>query len=228
MTQSYQGEHAAKSTQRQLVADAGRSRSSMTTPRLLTILAALLLLAAVIFLFFQINVLLADVEYRLNSDASGEGRLRSMNQQMDSLRGKLNNILADSVEIRIKSLEKSIAEGKVSAGDVETFQSLQNDLRTLEDYAFFGGAPLLEEGRLEHPRYQAMGVARMPALSNQAMMAEVARLRQLFYLCLTGLVLGTGVLATRYAWLKRRNPRMLAAPPPKQALLAKVRGSRHR
>jgi len=62
-----------------------------------------------------------------------------MNQQMDSLRGKLNNILADSVEIRIKSLEKSIAEGKVSAGDVETFQSLQNDLRTLEDYAFFGG-----------------------------------------------------------------------------------------
>lgn len=188
----------------------------------------ILVLAALVFLAFRMHGLMQEVEYRFAADANGEGRLIAMGLQMDSLKGKLNNLLADSVEIRIKSLESAIAAGRVTQDDILNFQSLQNDLKTLEAYARAGGAPQLETGLLEPPRLKAIGSERVPALGNQAIMAEITTLRRLFYWCLTGLVLGGGTLAGRRIWLRSHSHRGLLTHRPRRKSLPARRQARLR
>jgi hypothetical protein len=172
----------------------------------------LVLLLGLVAAFYQIYTDLNRLESRV-ARASGAGveRLRVMGRQMDTLRDRLHGLMAESVEIRLKSLDRNIATGKVSTDDLVLFQALQTDLKSLETYAGATGGDGLDSERSEHPRYQAAGGVTTAALAQSEMLNEISRLRILLYLCLTGLVAGGGVLATRY-WVSYQRHSALAHP----------------
>lgn len=175
-------------------------------------LAGLVLLVATAYLLFLLGGYLNEMERRLSAHSGGEQRVAMMGREMDYLRIKLNGLLADSVEIRIKSLERAVAEGRVSSDEIQSFSLLQNDLNLLENYSKASGGDFPDSRRSEHARYQP--VANAPTLSNQQLLEEVARIKGLFYLCLYGLAAGAGVVlvlrlrARSHAELQLDDPSM--------------------
>lgn len=168
-------------------------------------------LAGILVLFWQFHTELNSLESRLFMETGSGDRLRAMDQQMGALRDRLHGLMADSVEIRLKSLERNIAAGKVSGDDLIVFQTLQNDLRSLESYERASGSSGLGSAAREHPRYQAAGLSAGAMLANGDMLREISRLRTLLYICVTGLLAAGGLVAGRY-WISSRHPSALNKP----------------
>jgi biopolymer transport protein ExbB/TolQ len=204
MYERYQGERATTQVLcHPELAERPVPRVPVRAPGLFPVLAACLLLASVLVLFFQVRGFLDHVESRLVSEsASGNLRLRAMGQQMEALRGKFHGLLAESVEMRLKSLEKIVESGKVSADDLRAFEELQKDLKALENYAGMPGAVGLDYPVQEHSRFRPM--APPQAAPSSQLMAEVVELKTLFYFCLAGLAAGTLALVIYY-WVRRRR-----------------------
>jgi len=180
-------------------------RLPVREPGVLPVLAACLLLVSVLVLFFQVRGFLDHIETRLIAEsASGGTRLRAMSQQMEGLRGKFHGLLAESVEVRLKSLEKIVESGKVGASDLEAFEALQKDLKALESYAGDMGAGGLDYPAQEHSRFRPMVPQVQAAPTGGQLLAEVVELRVLFYGCLAGLALGL-VMMAGYYWARRRQ-----------------------
>ncbi|MFM8442359.1 MAG: hypothetical protein ACKN9W_03330 [Methylococcus sp.] len=172
-------------------------------------MALLLALAAI---FYQLYTDLSRLESTVAmSSGAGVERLRAMGQQMDTLRDRLHGLMAESVEIRLKTLDRNIASGKVGTEDLILFQSLQNDLKSLEAYASVTGGAGLDGESHEHARYKTASGLTTAALAQSEMLKEISRLRTLLYLCLTGLVAGGGVLVTRH-WIATQRPAALTHP----------------
>lgn len=167
----------------------------------------LILLAGLFSLFYQLQGELDLLESQLMTEAGGE-RMKSMGEQMVLLQNRLQGLMADSVEIRLKALERTMANGSVTPEVIHQFEVLQNDIRSLETYAQGPNAPNLDQAIPEHPRYSAMPGAVSPTLTKAEMFREISRLRTLLYLCLTGLVATGGVLLGRY-WLTSHRPPQL-------------------
>lgn len=184
---------------------------------------AFLVFAVILALFFQLHAQLIDMESRLVTEPMGGGRLNAMGQQMEVLRNRLHGLLADSVEIRLKSLERDISMGKVSVEDLRLFDTLQNDLKALESYSSSSGSIGIEEAIREHPRYQSLNLASGAAIAHGEMLKEISRLRILLYLCLTGFIAGGAVLAGRYWVESRRQTGLLPSKVAKTALLGRRR-----
>ncbi len=170
-------------------------------------LIGLILLAGLFTLFYQLQGELDLLESQLMTEAGGE-RMKSMGEQMVLLQNRLHGLMADSVEIRLKALERTLANGYVTPEVIQQFEVLQNDIRSLETYAQGPNAPNLDQAIPDHPRYSAMPGVTSPALSKADMFREISRLRTLLYLCLTGLVATGGVLLGRY-WLASQRPPQL-------------------
>ena len=194
---------------------AGRPRWVVPVSTLGLWLFGFLILAGLLTLFQELNGELDALEARLVQETGGE-RLHTIGQQMDTLRDRLHGLMADSVEIRLKNLERNLAEGRVSPEDLKLFDTLQNDLKALETYAEASGGRSLEYESSEHPRYQH-GAASATTVTTTAsaipmpkadMLKEISRLRTLLYLCLTGLVGTGGVLVGRF-WIQGRRPPLI-------------------
>jgi hypothetical protein len=172
-------------------------------PGIVVALAACLLLASVLVLFFQVRGFLDHIETRLIAESSGvDIRLRAMGQQMEALRGKFHGLLAESVEMRLKSLEKIVESGKVSADDLRAFEELQKDLKALENYAGTSGVGGLDYPAQEHSRFRPM--AQPQVVHNTGLMAEVVELKTLFYFCLVGIAV-SAVAMVGYYWIRQRR-----------------------
>lgn len=167
-----------------------------------------LLLAGVFALFLQFRGELETLESSVIRESGGGERLRAMSRQMEVLRDRLHGLMADSVEIRLKTLERNLAAGKVNGDDLILFQTLQNDMQSLEAYAMAPNASGLDYAAREHPRFQPVGVAGT-VLTHGEMLGEISRLRTLLYLCLTGFLAAGGVAAAR-CWIGFRKPPALA------------------
>lgn len=172
------------------------------------------------FLYGELNTL----ETRVITAGRGGERLKAMGQQMEVLRDRLHGLMADSVEIRLKALDRSIAAGKVNGDDLILFQSLQNDLKTLEAYATTPGSRGIDYTPREHPRYQPAGAAASAVLTNGDLLQEIARLRTLLYLCLGGLMAAGGYAVARY-WLGARRAQALEGPQGRSAPMLTQRRS---
>lgn len=189
------------------------------------ILFTLLLLAGILSIFWQFHQKLNSLESRLVLNASGGERLQAMGQQMNLLRDRLHGLMADSVEIRLKSLERSIAAGKVTGDDLMVFQTLQRDLQSLESYALTPGSPGIDLAIPEHPRYHAAGMtAGAPLASSGDLLGEISRLRTLLYLCLTGVLAAGGLVVGRF-WIGFRKPPSLRHMDETPPLLGRQRSS---
>ncbi len=186
----------------------------------------LVVLFSMLALFYQFQTELDLLEQRLLTEAPAAGgqRLQAIDQHMGHLRDRLHGLMADSLELRLKSLERRLSMGHVNPDDLVLMEALKADLKTLESYASTPGAAGLEYATAEHPRYQADRNAPVPAIVTQGeLLREISRLRTLLYLCLTGLVAGGALFVGRH-WLARRKPVALTGPlPTKPALLARRR-----
>lgn len=156
--------------------------------------------------FYQFKTELDRLESSVLSqpESGGSLRLDAVGQQMDILRNRLNGLMVDSVEIRLKALERNIASGQVRAEDLGAFQSLQNDLRLLQSSSADGNGAVPDSTALDHPRYQAAAIASAALMKNADVLKEISRLRTLLYFCLTGFVACSGVLASRN-WIASRR-----------------------
>jgi hypothetical protein len=188
--------------------------------RIIVVLAICVLLASVLVLFFQFRSFLGHLEVRLATESGGHTRIRAMSQQMEALRDRFNGLLAESVEVRLKALEKSVEAGKVSADDLRVFAELQKDINLLESYASGGGALSFDYAQREHSRFRALPETK-PAARNDDLMNEVLALKSLFYLCVAGLMTGTAAIMGCYWALHRRNVRYLGATEERMLMLAR-------
>lgn len=182
----------------------------------------MVLLAGLLTLFYQLQGDLDLLESQLMTETGGD-RMRVMGQELASLQGRLHGLMADSVEIRLKTLEQNLASGHVTPDVLHQFEILQNDIRALETYADGPGSPNLDKVTPDHPRYAAMGVAGAPALTKAEMFREISKLRTLLYLCFTGLVATGGVLLGRYWLTASRPPQIVDARHTRPPLLTRRR-----
>lgn len=183
----------------------------------------LFLMAGLFAIFYQLQKDLDGLESQLIHEAGGQ-RMKVMGEEMAKLQGRLQGLMADSVEIRLKALERNLASGQITPELMQQFDVLKNDIRSLEDYADGPHVRDLGEALPEHPRYRETPEAASKVLTKAEMFQEISRLRVLLYLCLTGLVATGGVLLGRY-WLMvgRPPPRLPAQTAAKPPLLTRRR-----
>jgi hypothetical protein len=182
----------------------------------------MVLLAGLLTLFYQLQSDLDLLESQLMTETGGD-RMKAMGQELASLQGRLQGLMADSVEIRLKALEQNLASGHVTPDVLHQFEVLQNDIRALETYSDGPDSPNLDRVIPDHPRYAAMAAAGAPALTKAEMFREISKLRTLLYLCLTGLVATGGVLLGRYWLTGSRPPQIPHTRTPRPPLLTRRR-----
>ena len=220
MYEKYRGERVSA----EILHPHGLSREVLPVHRgratgFLAAIAACLLLASILVLFLQVQGFVSHLEAKWAAETGGSKRLHAINEQVEALQGKFNSLLAESVELRLKALERSVESGRVAVDDLRTFESLRADLLTLENYADRVGAKDFDYPSQEHDRYQAIA-ASPPPLRNTALKSELAELKVLFYGFLG--VLAVALLAMFRYWLIQRRairrlerlaiPPMLASP----------------
>lgn|GEM_PF-1558523 len=171
-----------------------------TRPRsaqMLVILLAVFLCSFILVLFYFSTRLEATVA----SPTEGHARIKAINQQIDALQRKFGVLLAESVETRLKALQKNIETGTVSSADIATFEQLRNDLTLLEGYAEAGGANAFDSTQIEHSRFRRLPGSEV--VRNEELMNEVLQVKNLLYFCAASLATTT-VLVSGY-WLRQRS-----------------------
>lgn len=165
--------------------------------------------------FLAISFYLSNrLETQMASPAAGHARINAISQQMETLQRKFGVLLAESVEMRLKDLQKSIEAGTISAADLETFERLRSDLAILEGYAEAGGANAFDSAEIEHSRFRPLPGS--GPVRNEELMDEVVKVKNLLYFCAASLATTT-VLISGY-WLRQRSrthriqSRMAAVP----------------
>lgn len=167
------------------------------------------LVAALLFFLFQANAYMSRMESR--QVMIGESsRLKAIDQQMEALRSKFNGLLAESVETRLRLLQKNIDSGKVGSEDLRAFGELQRDIELLENYSGHD-LPLHNPTLLEHPRFQpVVSSANAGGAAHDGLIIELEQLRQLLFICLS--ILLFIILALGFvAWSRRRRASSLAS-----------------
>ncbi|MGZ8216051.1 hypothetical protein [Methylomagnum sp.] len=178
--------------------------------KLVAFLALCLLLGSVLVLFVQVRGFLGHVETKLAVESGGDSRLRAMSQHLGELRGRFHGLLEESVETRLKELEKTVASGKVNLDDLKAFGELQKDIEALENYAVTDGTQGFDYARREHDRFRAVPELK-PVPRNDELLREAGELKNLVYFCAAGLATGTALMLGYYWVLQRRNARYLEA-----------------
>jgi hypothetical protein len=166
--------------------------------------AVIVLLAAALLLLFQARGFLDHFETRLAAQAGGDARLQAMGQHMEALRGKFNGLLAESIETRLKALEKNIDAGKVGSDDLRAFEELQKDLKLLENYAGRGEAMSFDYAQRDHSRFRPLPDTK-PVVRNDELMSEVLELKNLLYFCAAGLLAMGGAAVVGCYWIAQRG-----------------------
>jgi hypothetical protein len=170
--------------------------------------------------FVQTGGFLNHLETRLSAEAGGDARLQAMTRHMENLRGKFNGLLAESIEARLKALEKTLETGKIGSEDLRSFEELQKDLRLLEHAAGRGEALSLDYAQREHERFRPVPDGK-PVIRNDELLSEILELKSLIYLCAAGLLATGGATVIGCCWIARRgNARYLGLPKERGPLLS--------
>jgi hypothetical protein len=125
--------------------------------------------------------------------------LRQYQNELDSLQGRVAGLMKDSVENKLRMLEKSVEGGRFGPEEIGLLDALQSELRFLEKHASRGGRL---ESAGEHERYRMM-----PAMAEDSAAAQLLRewveFEKLLYLGAGAL--GAGALMLSGAWLSARS-----------------------
>ena len=182
--------------------------------------AAVLALLLAALVWGRSHQFLTHLETRLSAEAGGTARLQAMTRQMENLRGKFNGLLAESIEARLKALEKSLETGRIGADELRSFEELQKDLGLLEHSARRGEALGLDYAQREHARFRPVPDG-TPVVRNEELLSEVLELKSLLYLCAAGLLATGGATMIGCCWIAGRGKtRYLGAPNKRGPLLS--------
>ncbi|AAU92285.1 hypothetical protein MCA1668 [Methylococcus capsulatus str. Bath] len=129
--------------------------------------------------------------------------LQQYQNELDSLQGRVAGLMKDSVENKLRTLERSVQNGRFGADEAELLEALKYELRFLQSYATQGGQ-LKSAG--EHERYRMSSEpAEDPAAARTV--REWVEFEKLLYLGAGAL--GAGTLMLGGAWLSTRSVQYL-------------------
>jgi hypothetical protein len=127
--------------------------------------------------------------------------------ELDALQGRLAGLMKDSMERKLRMLEKSVQSGGFGVEDLKLLEDLKTELTFLRNYAASGG-DLQTLG--EHERYRMS-----PGASENAGMEQIDRdlveLKNLVYLGVAAF--GVSALMLGGAWLHGETRWKLPPPP---------------
>jgi hypothetical protein len=168
-----------------------------------------LILALGIYLLLNTCQMLERFQGRLVSvEDSDTVRIKQYNQQLEALQDRMTSFVADSVENKLKALERNVTEGVVGAQEIKTLEELKGEVKLLEKYSAGRKGNLTDSSRLEHARFQITpGTGDTP--SSADLLNEVSQMKRLLYLGIAscGFV---GCLLGGYWWQSHSRIRRLS------------------
>lgn len=179
-----------------------------------------ILLVACVYLFLNAGLRFDAFQTRVAVANDGDAaKLRVYNQKLESLQNRMTVFVADSVETKIKSLEKNIESGTVGAQEISALEELKAEVKLLEKYSVGGGGHLTDLARLDHPRFRVTPGSRNPQ-PDEDLLYEVSRMKYLLYFGIAscGLV---GLMLGGYWWQTNARIKRLSAELHRSRLLAR-------
>jgi len=157
-----------------------------------TLAVSLYLLINTSHMATRFQVKLASVE---DSDAV---RIRQYNQKLEELQDRMTVFVADSVETKLKTLEKNVTDGSVGTQEIKILEDLKGEVKLLEKYSSGKGGRLTDSSRLDHPRFQ-ITPGTQSTTSSGDLLYEISQMKRLLYLSIAscGFV---GFLIGGYWW----------------------------
>jgi hypothetical protein len=178
-----------------------------------------LLLALGLYLLLNTGQMLDRFQGRLAGvEDSDTVRIKQYNQQLEALQDRMASFVVDSVENKLKALDRNVTEGVVGAQEIKTLEELKGEVKLLEKYSVGRKGNLTDSSRLEHPRFQITpGTQNTP--SSADLLNEVSQMKRLLYLGIAscGFV---GCLLGGYWWQSHSRIKRLSKELPLPRLLA--------
>jgi hypothetical protein len=164
--------------------------------------ALLVFLGLGLYLLLESTQIASRVQSKFVGVESGDAqRIREYNQRLEVLQERMTSFIADSVDDRLRTLEKNVESGKVGATEIGAIQELKHEVKLLETYSAGKGGDFTDPSRMDHPRFQPTPGSRQAA-SLADMAGEISRLKTWLYLGLGSC--GAGFLMIGSYWLRDR------------------------
>ena len=179
-----------------------------------------LILAISLYLLLNTSQLLDRFQGRLASvEDSDTLRIRQYNQKLEDLQQRMTVFVADSVETKLKALERNVTDGTVGAQELRALEDLKGEVRMLEQYSAGKGGNLTDASRLDHARFQTTPGSQA-TVSNGELLYEVSQMKRLLYIGIAscGFV---GFLVGGYWWHGNYRLKRLAKEMPLPRLLVR-------
>jgi hypothetical protein len=144
-------------------------------------------------------------------------RIHQYNQKLEALQDRMTAFVADSVENKLKILEKNVTEGTVGVQEIKTLEELKGEVKLLEKYSVGRKGNLTDSTRLDHARFQITpGTQNITA--SEDLLHEVSQMKRLLYLGIAscGFV---GFLIGGYWWQTNSRIKRLSRELPLPRLL---------
>lgn len=141
---------------------------------------------------------------------AGTGSNSEHRQQLMSFETRLARVLSASVESKLRTLERSVERGPLTAEELRLIEATANELRLLQSNPGALAASAVSLDVKEHPRYQAVAAARPDTHANE-LLHHIAKLRQVYYASLIAFALLALLAAGLWFHARRRN-RLIEAP----------------
>jgi len=182
----------------------------MHTNRLLFFMM-LIMMAVVLILGYWImpsHQLIRDVEARQRLTETRQALQNpALSAEVDQLKAQLVGLISGSIESKLRILETSLAQQRVSADALHTLQDLKNDIQLLRNYSQY---PARDR---DAATQQEMALA--PALDEQ-LLSEIAQLKGLLYISMVSC--GLMFSAVTGVWLHGRVRAALPSKLPRKML----------
>lgn len=187
-------------------------------PRYWALALLALMVAASLYLYLSTSQLYNQLHADLVESEDGDSkRIRRYNEKLQSLQDRMTVFVADSVETKLKSLEKNVSTGTVGTQEIKTLEELKGEVKLLEKYSYGRHANLTDPIRLDHSRFQLVpGTEPLPVEGD--LLYEVSKLKHLLYFSIAscGFV---GFMLGGYWWHSHNRLKRLMSEPTNTKLL---------
>ena len=149
--------------------------------RYCAILIMALMLAVSLYILLNAGFMLERFQGRLaNVEDTDTVKIRQYNQKLEVIQERMTAFVADSVETKLKTLEKDVADGSVSDQEIKALEDLKGQVKLLETYSAGKGGNLTDTSRLDHVRFQ-ITPGKLGAASSVDLLYEVSQMKRLLY-----------------------------------------------
>jgi len=180
-----------------------------------------LMLAFSLYLFLNTNQLFERFQGRLTDVEDRDAlRIRQYNEKLETLQNRMAVFVADSVETKLKTLEKNVTAGTVGSQEIKTLEELKGEVKLLETYSAGKRANLTDPARLDHARFQTTPGSENALVAGGDLLYEVSQMKRLLYLGIAscGFV---GLMIGGYWWQINARVKRLASDRARTPLLVR-------